>query len=338
WLVFQTGVSEMRSYVGQAPAGTVAAALNVSAGERVVRLDGRAIDVWSEFRLTLVDAALAGHPVKLETVTAEGTPVERMIEFGRGVADHLDGDLAGYLGFVPYAPPLRPVVGSIVDGSAAQAGGLKVGDTVAEIDGTAIAWWSQVVDCVKASPGKSLTVTIARDGQRKVLHIVPAGVEQGGIRIGRIGAGVRLDPSVDNRFRVEVRYGAVDALGRSLQQTWDMARLTLVVMARMVTGEVSIRNISGPVAIADYAGQSARIGPSAFARFLALVSVSLGVLNLLPIPILDGGHLMYYLAEFFKGSPLAERTLEIGQRIGIALLGLLMALALYNDFNRLISG
>ncbi len=169
------------------------------------------------------------------------------------------------------------------------------------------------------------------------MQIVPSAVEEGGRTIGRIGVAVAdADIRRDLMF-VTVRYDSLDALGKGLRQTWDTSALSLSVMGRMIIGEVSVKNLSGPVTIADFAGQSARMGWSHYIKFLALISISLGVLNLLPVPVLDGGHLLYYVIEIIKGGPVSERVMEIGQQIGMVLLAALMAFAFYNDINRLVA-
>jgi regulator of sigma E protease len=170
-----------------------------------------------------------------------------------------------------------------------------------------------------------------------VLDVTPASQDENGKPVGRIGAGVAdLDQQRDKIF-VTVHYSPLAALGKSLRQTWSTTTLSLTVMGRMITGEVSVKNLSGPVSIADFAGQSAKMGLDHYLKFLALISISLGVLNLLPIPVLDGGHLLYYLIEFVKGGPIPERVMILGQQIGMALLAMLMAFAFYNDINRLVA-
>jgi regulator of sigma E protease len=171
-----------------------------------------------------------------------------------------------------------------------------------------------------------------------LVRITPIAVEERGREIGRIGAAVSDAGQSRSDIMTTVRYGQLSALGKAVWETWDKSVFSLVMIGKMITGEVSWRNLSGPVTIADYAGQSARLGIDYYLKFLALVSISLGVLNLLPIPILDGGHLLYYVVEIIKRGPLSERTMEIGQQIGLALLLMLMAFAFYNDINRLISG
>jgi regulator of sigma E protease len=163
-------------------------------------------------------------------------------------------------------------------------------------------------------------------------------VSENGNPVGRIGAGPRVDPGQLAQLSTEVRYGPLEAVGKALYKTWDTSIFSLQMLGKMIVGEVSLKNLSGPITIADYAGQSAQMGWISYLLFLALISISLGVLNLLPIPLLDGGHLMYYVFEIFKGSPVSDKAIEIGQQLGMALLFVLMAFALYNDINRLISG
>ncbi|MCI3952763.1 MAG: peptidase rane-associated zinc metallopeptidase, partial [Burkholderiales bacterium] len=217
--------------------------------------------------------------------------------------------------------------------------GLRRGDKFVAIDGEAITRWDQVVERVRANPGKSLSVQIERDGRMlPAVPITPGAVQEAGRETGRIGAAPLVDRGMMAELTTEVRYGFVESFSRALEKTWDTSIFTLKMLGKMIVGEVSLKNLSGPITIADYAGQTAQSGWVAYLLFLALISISLGVLNLLPIPLLDGGHLMYYMVEIIKGSPVSERAIEIGQHVGVALLFTLMAFALYNDINRLISG
>jgi len=195
-----------------------------------------------------------------------------------------------------------------------------------------------VVGIIRASAGKALEIDVARGEQQLRLRVTPELHEEKGRRFGRIGVAVKESGLPREELTVRVAHGPVDALGKAARETWDKSVFSLVMLGKMVTGEVSWRNLSGPVTIADYAGQSARLGLEYYLKFMALVSISLGVLNLLPIPILDGGHLMYYVVEIVRGGPVSEKAMEIGQQIGMALLLMLMAFAFYNDINRLVSG
>jgi regulator of sigma E protease len=229
-------------------------------------------------------------------------------------------------------------VGEIMANSAAERGGLRVGDKVLAVNGVTIPDWDTFASLMKKNPGKNLEVKIQRNGSVAVLSITPDVIEQGSSKLGRIGAAYLMSKAEIDRLMTEVKYAPFPALGHAGKQTWGTSVFSLRMLGSMLTGAVSWRSMGGPITIGSAAGKSATAGWKVFLGFLALISISLGVLNLLPVPVLDGGHLMYYVIEIFKGSPLSEHVMEIGQRVGIALLGLLMASAFYNDINRLISG
>ncbi len=236
-----------------------------------------------------------------------------------------------------YLPALPPVIGRVVKGGAADKAGLRAGDRVVEAAGEPVTRWEQVVNAVRLRPGQVLPLLIERDGARLRVDVAPESVQEAGKAIGRIGAGAQ-PPGDADRIVVRVSHDPLTAVSRAAARTWDISVFSLRMLGKMVVGEVSLKHLSGPVTIADYAGQSAQLGWLPYATFLALISISLGVLNLLPIPLLDGGHLMYYFVEIIKGRPVSERAMELGQRVGLALLLVIMAFAFYNDLNRLFSG
>jgi regulator of sigma E protease len=254
---------------------------------------------------------------------------QRVLQLDSNSMDPSKGDPLAAAGLRLQEP--KPVVRGIVAGGAGQAAGLHDGDVIVAVGGLSAPDVSSVVQTVQKSAGQPLPIQVRRDGATLSLTVVPqAESVEGGAQVGRIG--VQLGGDVP---MLTVRYGLGQSIWRGFTRTADTAWFSLRMMGRMVTGAVSWRNISGPVTIADYAGQTARIGLAAYVAYLALISISLGVLNLLPIPLLDGGHLLYYLIEIVRGSPPPSRWLDIGQRAGLGLLVGLMGLALFNDFARL---
>src|SRR5262249_19200751 len=232
-------------------------------------------------------------------------------------------------------PPIEPVIGRVESGKAADRAGLQTNDRVTRIGRTAITTFDEIVRDVRRSPGKPLVLTIERGEVTTEITVVPDVVtEKGQPAFGRLGAYSRATSPQNNKLLINVAYGPLESLGKAFAKTWDISIFSLKMLGKMIIGQVSLKHLSGPVTIAEYAGQSAQLGWIPFMLFLALISISLGVLNLLPIPLLDGGHLMYYAVEIIKGSPVSERAMELGQRAGLALLLVIMAFALYNDLNR----
>lgn len=334
WVLYLHGVPALKPLIGEPLPGSPAAQAGLNSGDEIVAVGNEPVESFQDLRLGLLRAVLSGGSAELKL--RNDAPVRLDL---KGIErDRLEEDVLEKVGIQPYDPPIPPVMGTVLPDSVAARAGLKPGDRVASINGAPVESWQELVKRVRASPGKPLTLGIDRQSQPLNVTLTPAAETQNGLSIGKIGAAPKLDENWLAQIRTVVRYGPWDALVRSTAKTWDMSAFTLEMMGRMVMGQVSWRNLSGPLTIADYAGQSAQMGWISFAGFLALVSVSLGVLNLLPIPLLDGGHLMYYSFEILRGRPVSEHAMEIGSRIGITILFIMMALALYNDLVRLTSG
>ncbi len=338
WIMLMHGMPGLKPVLGEVPKGTPAAASSMKPGETINAIDGASIPSWQELHWTLLTLGLKRGEVAVDASSADGSSVRHMLSLDSLNAHDLEGDFLEKLGLHLYQPTVLPVIGMLTDAGVAKKAGLEIGDKLLSADGIALHNWSELVDIVRAHPERAVRLDVQRGVMNLNLTVVPDAVVESGKKVGKIGAAPRVDEAAWQAMRVEVSFGPVDALQRALGKTWDTAAISLKMMVKMVQGEVSVKNLSGPITIADYAGQSAHLGLASYLGFLALISISLGVLNLLPVPILDGGHLLYYVGELIKGSPVSDQAWEIGQKIGIALLGTLMVFAIYNDINRLISG
>ncbi len=331
WLIFVVGVTGMKPIVGAVAEDSIAAKGGVQSGDRIVAVGGRETPTWEVVVVSMLDDALDSGEVMIRVEPAQGADeAQRVIRFDKIPEDLNRGGLLDFIGIRPYRPVIPAIIGKLAPDGAAERAGIEVGDRVVSADGESIEDWEQWVDYVRARPERAIAVGVERQGELIKLELTPARVEGD---VGKIGAGVRLQ-EMPEELKAKVQYGPSEALLAATVKTWDMSILTLRMLGKMVTGDVSLSNLSGPLSIARYAGYSASIGFISFLTFLAVVSISLGVLNLLPVPMLDGGHLMYYVVEFFKGSPVSEAAQIMGQKIGIALLLGMMLLAFYNDILR----
>lgn len=338
------GVAEPVARVAPPAAGTLAARAGLSGGELItgVRENGSSPDEavgdevpvrsWEDLRWRLVDPMIEGQRVTLVARTRDGRGEFTLDAAGQHFDADGEQDFMQRLGLVPSA---RVTVGQLIAGGAAGAAGLRVGDEITAVDSSPVISAKALVDAVRAHPGKPMTLTVRRDGAVRNVTLTPSAevdpAEAGGARVGKIGAA--LSSQIDS---VTVRYGLFEAVGRGAQRTWDVTAFSVRMFGKMITGQASLKNLSGPVTIADYAGRSARLGLDYFVAFLALVSISLGVLNLLPIPVLDGGYLLYYAVEAITGRAVSERWQGVLQRVGIVCILALSAVALFNDLSKLL--
>ena len=336
WVLFMYGVPGLKPIMGEAVPQTPAALAQLREQETILSIDGEPVPSWQDMRWMLLDPAFQGAQVRIEGRTAQGETIQHVLDLKMLAPGDLDSDFMQKLGLQLYQPLVQPVIGKLTEGGVAQRTGIRSGDHVRRVDGRPITRWMELVEAVRSHPGSTLHLEVERGGNLLMFDVTPDAVGENGKQVGKIGAGPYLDKQEFDALLTEVRYGPFAAFRQAVRRSWETAVVSLKMMGRMVLGEVSVKNLSGPITIADYAGQSAKLGVAPYLDFLALISISLGVLNLLPIPLLDGGHLLYYMAELIKGSPVSEKVWEAGQNVGIALLVTLMAFALYNDISRLI--
>lgn len=334
WLMFVVGKPDFQPIVGHSEG--IAAEAGFRPGDRLVAVDGRPVDTWAHAMMAMTGATLDRRSVGVDVVTAEGAATRRTYPLDRLEGRINERNPWPALGMVPRHWLLEPVVGSVDAGTPAEAGGLRAGDRILSLDGRPIRAWDEIgrVTQTLAREGQPIEVRVERDGQPVDLAIAPRlVVEESG---SRWTFGFRPQPG-QARHDAMLRHGPLGSVGAAFDETWRMTRETLGMLWRMVTGRASLQNLSGPITIAQYANVTAGMGLAWFLSFLALLSLSLAIINLLPIPILDGGHLLYYLIELVKGSPVSERVQILGQYVGLAMLAGLMGLAFYNDLIGLFS-
>ncbi|MDV6342990.1 RIP metalloprotease RseP [Nitrosomonas sp. Is37] len=339
WFLFMSGVSGLKPLLGPVKPSTPAAFSAFKEGETIVKIGNEPVATWQDVRWILLTHAIDRDPeVTVETANDRGEIFWRKLDLSSVDTGDVDANFLEKIGLVNYQPIMAPIIGQVITSGAGYRAGLHVGDEVLAVNNKDISNWEELVKEIRAKPGQPLTLEILRDGKTMDIPITPDKAIDGNTEIGKIGVAPKIDQEAIAKLLVNVSYPAGTALLKALDKTWEVTFFTLRMLGKMVLGEVSWKNMSGPITIADYAGQSAKMGMIAYLGFLALISVSLGVLNLLPIPVLDGGHLMYYVIEIFKGAPLSEKAMAIGQQIGMAVLFTLMVFAIYNDIYRLISG
>jgi regulator of sigma E protease len=339
WILFIAGLPGVKPILGEPAPNTPAAVAGLGNGDIVRAVGDEPAQTWNDVRWLLLKEAVKRETTVIEVENDRGGRATRRLDLSGITKEDLDRDFLAKLGLRPFRPQAPAVLGRVMPGSAAEKAGLQALDRVVAVSGKPTATWFDFTAEVIPHPGKPLMLEIERQGRRFEVRATPDLVSDGEARIGRLGVEMPAELRREyERMTTRVRYGPVDAVGKAAAKVWDLSIFSLKMLGRMIVGDVSWKNLSGPITIADYAGQSAQLGWLTYLGFLALVSVSLGVLNLLPIPLLDGGHLVYYFAEIVKGSPVSEKTMEIGQRLGLALLLGLTLFAFYNDINRLFTG
>jgi regulator of sigma E protease len=355
------GARDLPATLGSIPQNSSAALAGLHAGDRVVRFDGVEIRGMNELRWQIVQHAIQNQTVLLD-VMRDGVVLKNLPLRVSGLSiDEKGPDPSHQLGLEPPAINFKAVIGELLPNKPAALAGFHKGDEVVSVDGEAVAMWSEFVKRIARAPGQLLRVKVLRDGALTELTVTPESVPAAApgliprlmvwfkgadsthaspdvLTTGRIGAGVYFDAAVLERDMTVVRYGILDGSVHAIRQTVEMASFDLRAFWQIIVGSLSWKNVSGPISIADAAGQSAKAGLDAYLSMIAALSVSLGVLNLLPIPVLDGGHLMYYVSECIRGRAVSERVEELGQKFGMVILALLMSLAFFNDLNRVLFG
>ncbi|KAA5843896.1 sigma E protease regulator RseP [Pseudomonas chlororaphis] len=335
WGLAMLGSEQVRPVIGSVEAGSIAAKAGLSSGQEIVAIDGEPTVGWSAVNLQLVRRLGESGTLQLlvrEQGSTADSPRELVLDNWLKGTD--EPDPIRSLGIRPWRPELAPVLAELDPKGPAQAAGLKTGDRLLALDGQPLTDWQQVVDWVRVRPDTKIVLRVERDGAQIDVPVTLAARGKEKVASGYLGAGVKAVDWPPEMLR-EVSYGPLAAIGEGARRTWTMSVLTLDSLKKMLFGELSVKNLSGPITIAKVAGASAQSGVADFLNFLAYLSISLGVLNLLPIPVLDGGHLLFYLIEWARGRPLSDRVQGWGIQIGISLVVGVMLLALVNDLGRL---
>ncbi|MCU4482105.1 RIP metalloprotease RseP [Acinetobacter ursingii] len=335
WILFLPSQEQLNTRIGKVLPNTPAAQVDLHVGDKVLTVDGEQTPTWEKLNFALVDRAGETGQI-LMTVDRDGTQKTVALPIHNFLKDQSQSAL-DILGFLPYRPQMPAVIHQLSEDGAAIRQGMKVGDQILSINGIKMNDWFDVVDVVQKSPEKLLNIDVLRNGQMVHLQVMPQGKRD---NMGNITGmlGVQSNPAkvnIPNDYKQTIQYNPAQALGMAVDKTTQISGMILNSIVKMFRGLIGLENLSGPITIAKVAGQSAEMGWQTFISFMALMSVSLGILNLLPIPMLDGGHLVYYFIEAIRGKPVSEQIQMMGLKIGMVLLGSMMLLALFNDFMRL---
>ncbi|SQD80050.1 sigma E protease regulator RseP [Moritella yayanosii] len=335
WFMFMIGVPSVKPVIGEVAPHSVMAEAGVTNKAIIIAIDGQAVQDWNDVSLKLIEHM--GEPSMAMQLYLEDTnyTVSRQVDLRDWQFDLERESPISSMGLTPYRPAVSQELAEVIKGSAGEKAGLLAGDKIIAVDQQAIDDWSVLVAIIQQSPDQVLAITILRNGQQLALNVTPTGKPgPDGVLKGYLGV-APVVASYPEDYLVDIQYGILDSVQQSVARTWQLTALTFKMMGRLVTGEISLNNLSGPISIAKSAGASADYGLVYFLGFLALISVNLGLMNLMPLPVLDGGHLVYYTFELITGRPVSEKIQEVGFKIGSVIIMLLTGLALFNDFARL---
>jgi len=329
WLMFVTGVTSVKPVVGDISEPAISA--GVQSGQTITAIDGEAVHSWQDVNFYLIGRIGDTGEIELQLDNQQAAS----IDINRWLSDIEEPYPLEHLGIQPYRPAMPPIIDQVQDGQAAKAAGLISGDRIVAVNGESIQQWAEMVEWIKTHPGKTLSLTVEREGNLLDMSLTP-GVKtlDGGETLGFAGMAVK-PPSLPENFIIQQSYGVLQSMHMAASKTWDMTVMTLDSLGKMIQGLLSVKNLSGPITIAKVANASAEAGFEAFIGFLAYISIMLAVVNLLPIPVLDGGHFLYYVIEAIKGSPVSEKVQMMGLRIGMIFLFMLMFVAIFNDISRI---
>lgn len=339
WVLFTAGVPAPRSIVGEVTENSIAAQAGLRFEDHIIAVGGKATDTWEQATLGIIEDLTDDGMIHMRVRGVDGSERDLTLDAGNRSRELTQPDaLLTGLGFDIWQPRVPAVIATVMEDSAAARAGLRPGDEILKVDEHPVADFGQLVAQVRPNPGREVSLEVRRDGQIMSVPLTIGESQQGSQRIGLIGIGPENKPIQTGRTVEDLvtlqKYGVFAAIGHAATKTWDTSAFTVRILGRIVTGNVSLKAISGPISIAETAGFAIRQGWRFFLGILALISISLGVLNLMPIPVLDGGQIVYQLAELVKGKPVSERALQLGHSIGIAMLILMMSLAFYNDIVR----
>ncbi len=334
-IIYSIGVNALKPIIGDVEPSSISEESGFVKGQKILSINGAKTPTWPTVIDSLVKHTISGNTVNI-VLESDSKKQNLSLDLSKIKIDKIsDGKLLNELGLSVIKLKIPPIIGMIEENGPAKASGLHKNDKIIAVNGNLIESWGEWVSIIRQNPNELLNTEVLRNNQTIYIELTPENFQADGTSIGRIGAGPSInDELYDSYFTLE-QYSLHLAILRAFNKTWEMSVLTLKVLAKIITGDASVKNLSGPISIAKYAGQSASIGVIALLTFLAIVSVSLGVLNLLPIPLLDGGHLVYYIIELITGKPVSDAVQIVGQQIGLVLLLGLMGIALYNDFIKL---